>query len=356
MIREVKSYYLTTSRITHFILECESHNGIPIVFVHDILSSSRFFKELMQRMPPNYHCYAYDLRGFGRSQSLPLDATKGLDDFSEDLQSLIESLNLRRTHLVGWGLGGAVIMKYSINHSDRILSLTLESPISPYGLFGTKQEKGIPIFSDYSGSGIFPIARRIQNSIENRIDNNDHFSMRNFFKYITCFPEYYSIDEETENEYINEIFLIKIGDDFFPGNNKESENWPGWCPGDKGIFNAISGKYHNVEEIINLNEKPPILWIRGEEDAVISDKSLLDPIHMGISNIIEGYPGKDEYPYQPMIKQMKYVIDKYRERNGKAIIAILEHCGHAPHIEKDNWFLSVLMMFLSNSDHLILYN
>ena len=46
-----------------------------------------------------------DLRGFGATQTLPVDATRGLRDFSDDVRSTLDTLGIGSAHLVGWSMG-----------------------------------------------------------------------------------------------------------------------------------------------------------------------------------------------------------------------------------------------------------
>ena len=83
--------------------------GVPVVFVHGNVSSSPFFFATMAAMPERYRPIAIDLRGFGGTQTLPVDATRGLRDFADDLRATLEALELPRVHLVGWSMGGGVV-------------------------------------------------------------------------------------------------------------------------------------------------------------------------------------------------------------------------------------------------------
>ncbi|CAG9334322.1 unnamed protein product [Blepharisma stoltei] len=340
---EIKSQYITTPRLTHYVLESGLETGIPVIFVHGNVITSAYFKQIMLQMPSKYHCYAYDQRCYGRSSGVSIDATKGLKDFSDDLYYLMETLNIPKAHLLGWSLGGGVVMQFATEHSDRILSITLEASISPYGYYGTKDERGTLIFPDAAGSGVGPSALNLKSLFENKnIDENDPKSMVGLFRNAFCKPGN-RLPEELEREYIEEIYLTKIGDDFIPGNYQACENWPGWCPGDRGLYNAISSKCYNVESIINIEIKPPIVWIRGEDDIIISDNCLLDPANLGASGKISNYPGEEVYPKQPMVRQIRSVLERYQENGGRYREFSIQNCGHSPQLEKEAEFLSIYL-------------
>jgi pimeloyl-ACP methyl ester carboxylesterase len=129
---------------------------VPVLFVHGNVASSLFFEETLAALPPYYRGLAPDLRGFGRSEPKPVDATRGMRDLSDDLYELMKALGYaedRKVHLVGWSLGGGVVMQYAIDHPQEVASLTLSCPIPPFGMGGTKDICGTPCWPDYAGSG-----------------------------------------------------------------------------------------------------------------------------------------------------------------------------------------------------------
>ncbi|WP_348770194.1 alpha/beta fold hydrolase [Arthrobacter sp. E3] len=77
-----------------------------IVFVHGNVSSSLFWQPILLALPEDVTAYAVDLRGFGGSETAPVDATRGVRDFSDDVHSVVQALGLGAVHLVGWSMGG----------------------------------------------------------------------------------------------------------------------------------------------------------------------------------------------------------------------------------------------------------
>ena len=105
---------VVTDRLEISGLEAGPTAGVPVVLVDGNVSSSAFFQELMLKLANEggYHVYAPDLRGFGDSQVLPVDATRGVKDFSDDLASFVQTLELSQFHLLGWSLGGNIVLQY----------------------------------------------------------------------------------------------------------------------------------------------------------------------------------------------------------------------------------------------------
>src|SRR5690606_25723720 len=151
----ISSRIVTTSRLATQILERAGDDpGTPphqtVVFVHGNVSSALFWQEIMLALPSDLRVIAVDLRGFGGSESQPVDATRGLRDFSDDIAALFDDLGLVSAHLVGWSMGGGVVVWYALE--DAVVSLTQRAPVSPSGFGGTGRD-GTRLTDDDAGCG-----------------------------------------------------------------------------------------------------------------------------------------------------------------------------------------------------------
>src|SRR5688500_8451176 len=105
-----------------------------------------------------------------------------------------------------------------------------------------------------------------------------------------------------EEELLSGLLSERVGEDNYPGDMTASANWPNVAPGVVGPPNALSPKYvgDSVERLVNAAHKPPVLWIRGADDAIVSDTSLFDLGFLGKLGAVPGWPGEDVFPPQPM--------------------------------------------------------
>jgi pimeloyl-ACP methyl ester carboxylesterase len=144
---------VATARLTVAVLSVPGRSGPAVLFVHGNVSSSLFWQPSMLALPAPYRPLAIDLRGFGDTDPEPVDATRGLRDYADDLDATIAALGLERVHLVGWSMGGGVVLQYLADRpaAHRAASLTLVNPVSPFGFGGTRGAEGT--LCDPSGAG-----------------------------------------------------------------------------------------------------------------------------------------------------------------------------------------------------------
>src|SRR5271154_2322721 len=144
-----------TSRLTVAVLSVTGRTGPAVLFVHGNVSSSLFWQPTMLALPEGYRPLAIDLRGFGDTDPEPVDATRGLRDYADDLDAAIDALGLDLVHLVGWSMGGGVVLQYLVDRpgSHRVASLPLEDPVSPFGFGGTRGLDGTLCDPWGAGSG-----------------------------------------------------------------------------------------------------------------------------------------------------------------------------------------------------------
>jgi pimeloyl-ACP methyl ester carboxylesterase len=97
-------------------------------------------------------------------------------------------------------------------------------------------------------------------------------------------------------------------------------------------------RYFNVSGIVDLESKPPILWVHGADDVIVSDTSLFDLNFLGQLGAVPGWPGAEVAPPQPMVTQTRAVLDRY----GNYEEIVYENCGHSAHLEHPAEFRSAL--------------
>ena len=345
----VTAHTTDTARLQMHWFGSGPEDGELVVLVHGNLSTGRFFEHLMPLVPDGYRVIAPDMRGFGRSEPRPIDATRGLRDWSDDVRSLLEALGLagRPAHLLGWSTGGAAIGSYALDHGD-VASLTYVDPVSPYG-FGGVRADGTACFEDWAGSGGGVGSPDFAAAVRDGDRGVDSpFSPRNIMR-ASYWATSHTVPREREDVLVDEVLLSVTGDDGYPGDSVPSPHWPGVAPGTRGILNALSPKYCNWAAIVDLDPKPPVLWTHGGADVVISDASAWDMATLGAAGVVPGWPGPDMVPSQPMVTQIREVLSRYEAAGGRVRSEIFEGSGHAPFIDATQAWSAVWLDFLGGA-------
>ena len=130
-----------------------------MLFIHGNGASATFWEETMLALPAGFRAIAPDIRGYGDTEPLPVDATLGLGDMVEDIVSLVDALGLPSYHVVGHSMGGGIATKVVMARPAQALSLTLVDPMSPYGYSGSKDVDGTPCYDDGAPAGAGSVNR-----------------------------------------------------------------------------------------------------------------------------------------------------------------------------------------------------
>jgi pimeloyl-ACP methyl ester carboxylesterase len=344
----VRATEARTPRLRHHVLLSGDGDGPVVVFVHGNLSTARFFEEVLATLPDGYRGVAPDLRGFGHSQPAPVDAARGLRDFADDLTELLaspEAGGADRVHLVGWSLGGGVIMQYAIDHPGAVASVTLMAAMSPFGFGGTRDAAGTLCHDDGAGSGGGGVAPGLIEALTKGDSGEENsFGPRATMRTLYLKPPF-RLPPDREDLLVAEILLTTLGDDNYPGDSRSSPYWPGVAPGTRGVNNAIAPLYCDLSGFAQVATRIPVLWVRGDSDAIVSDQSMVDFGYLGKIGAVPGWPG-DEFPPQPMVTQLRAVLDRAIAGGGNVTEEVFARCGHSPHLEQPDRFRELLVRFM----------
>jgi 3-oxoadipate enol-lactonase len=121
-----------------------------VTFVTGIANDLTMWDGQVPALERDFRILRYDLRGHGGS-----DATAGpysMKLLVEDLKTLLDSLSVRKTSLVGLGLGGAIVQAFAIEHpgrADALMPCCCRARMVPdfaamwHKLRGTVQQQGL---------------------------------------------------------------------------------------------------------------------------------------------------------------------------------------------------------------------
>lgn len=100
-------------------------NGETLVFIHGLSDNLLYWEYLASNLKNDYQILRVDLRGHGNS-GLGNDEIS-IDTYVDDLFVLLDELNLEKINLVGFSLGGAVALAFTIKYPSIVSSLVLMS-------------------------------------------------------------------------------------------------------------------------------------------------------------------------------------------------------------------------------------
>ncbi|MGK5683580.1 alpha/beta fold hydrolase [Actinoplanes sp. URMC 104] len=348
---EIRDQRIEARGITQNVLVGGPEDGTPVLLVHGNCSSAAFWMPLVRRLPDGLRVVAPDLRGYGRSETAPVDATRGLRDFADDVAALLDERSLfpqgGPVVVAAHSMGCGVVMQLLADHPGRFSHVLLEAPLSPYGFGGTRDLEGTPTTADFAGTG----GGTGNPDFVARIQAGDR-SADAPTSPLSVLRSAYVADPaslgEDEALLLDTVLSTAIGDDNYPGDFKPVDGWPGMGPGDRGVLNTMAPNHFNVAEALTgAAAKPPIVWVRGDRDAIVSDTSLFDLAYLGQLGLVPGWPGAEACPPQPMVGQTRAVFERYASNGGSYREVVYENCGHSPHVERPDEVTAELLRLVA---------
>ncbi|GAA2930610.1 alpha/beta hydrolase [Streptomyces enissocaesilis] len=122
----------------------EDHGtGQPVVLIHGFpLDGHSWERQSAALLDAGYRVITYDRRGFG--QSAQPTAGYDYDTFAADLNTVIETLDLRNAVLVGFSMGTGEVARYvSTYGSDRVAKVAFLASLEPFLLKNDDNPDGV---------------------------------------------------------------------------------------------------------------------------------------------------------------------------------------------------------------------
>jgi pimeloyl-ACP methyl ester carboxylesterase len=349
----VESRRIRTSRQDVHLLTSGPEHGRPVLFLHGNLSSSTFWEETILGLPEQFRAVAPDQRGYGLSDpAARIDARRGFGDWADDVEALADALGWDRFDLVAHSLGGCVAWATIGQCPQRLDSVVLVAPGPPFGFGGAHGETGELNHPDGAGSGAGLVNTELVHRLRQgeRAISHPYFSPRAVMNRLYWKPPFRPARDE---ELLTAMLQIHLGEQQFPGDSISSPNWPGFAPGRFGPINAMSPRYNGgvLERLSAARPKPPLLWVQGSDDAIISDNSVSDAGTQGKIGLLPGWPGNQMFPPQPYLRQVIHALDQYEQTGGRVRRLILPNVGHTPFLESPDEFQIALRSHLQNESN-----
>lgn len=129
--------------IEHFYME--KGCGEALILLHGNGENCGYFRGQIDVLARQYHVYALDTRGHGRTPRGDRPFT--IRQFAEDLLCFMDEHRIEKAHLLGFSDGGNIALVFAIRHPDRVNRLILNGAnLNPAGV---KRSTQIPIEIGY---------------------------------------------------------------------------------------------------------------------------------------------------------------------------------------------------------------
>ena len=224
-----------------------------ILLIHGNMTSSKHWDVLMEALDKEYTIIAPDLRGFG--QSTYHKRVQHIRDFSDDIKSFIEILNLQDFSMVGWSTGGAIALQFCIDYPGYCNKLILLASASTRGYpFYQMNDDGSVNFSHR-----FTTIEEIENDkgrtipMQNLYNTNDRDGLRGVWN--AAIYTHNEPEEKRYEEYIDDMMTQRNLADIYHVLNTFNMSH---------VDNAAA---KGTGEIDNINI--PVLILYGERDYVV---------------------------------------------------------------------------------------
>ena len=96
-------------------------SGPYLIFVHGVGMSGEIWKPQVQHFFSNYRVITYDFLGHGQSQTPKKPPT--LEDYIEQLNSLVKTINITSFSLVGHSMGALISVAFSLKYPEKVTAL-----------------------------------------------------------------------------------------------------------------------------------------------------------------------------------------------------------------------------------------
>ncbi len=93
--------------------------GEDLIFIHGFGLDRRMWDDQFEEFSQRYRVLRYDLRGFGKSSTTPIEPYAHHTDLCE----LMSQRNISKAHLVGLSMGGRVAIDFALSYPHLVTSL-----------------------------------------------------------------------------------------------------------------------------------------------------------------------------------------------------------------------------------------
>ena len=129
--------------IKHFYIE--QGQGEPLILLHGNGENGGYFRGQMEPFSKQYHVYAVDTRGHGKTPRGEKPFT--IRQFAEDLRDFMDVQGMEKAHILGFSDGGNIALVFALHYPERVDRLILNG--ANLNASGIRRRTQIPIEIGY---------------------------------------------------------------------------------------------------------------------------------------------------------------------------------------------------------------
>jgi 2-succinyl-6-hydroxy-2,4-cyclohexadiene-1-carboxylate synthase len=115
--------------------------GAPLMLLHGFTGSGESWSHLQPMLAARFTVIMPDLLGHGCTGAPDDPARYRMERCVADLIAILDAMEVARTHLLGYSMGGRVALAAAVGHPERVASLILESASPGLAGFGERDAR-----------------------------------------------------------------------------------------------------------------------------------------------------------------------------------------------------------------------
>src|SRR5207253_9152375 len=100
--------------------------------------------------------------------------------------------------------------------------------------------------------------------------------------------------------------------------------------------------------IVRFEQKPTLSWTAGNAELVVADGSAWAMGTLGEMGFVPGWAGEEVFPPQPMVTQIRSVLERYRAAGGRVEMEMFDGSGHGPLFDAAQRWSKLFSEFLAS--------
>jgi pimeloyl-ACP methyl ester carboxylesterase len=117
----------------------QAGEGTPVVLLHGLTATHRYVVMGSRALERSGHLViAYDARAHGRSDPAPDTRAYAYADLTADLERVMDERGVRRAVLAGASMGAHTLLRFALEHPERVAGLVVVTPAYDPDEFGAE--------------------------------------------------------------------------------------------------------------------------------------------------------------------------------------------------------------------------